>query len=54
MFLPPSIISISVIVSELIIEITGETNASGLSVGSDEYSKPGFKILISSTLFICC
>ena len=39
-------------VSASIIEITGETNASGFSVGSDEYSKPGFKILISSTLFI--
>ena len=26
-------------VSELITDTTGETNASGLSVGSDEYSK---------------
>ena len=39
-------------VSELITDTTGETNASGLSVGSDEYSKPGFRILISSTLLI--
>ena len=46
------IISISEIVFELIIEITGETKASGFNVLSDEYSKPGFNILTSSTLLI--
>ena len=39
-------------VFELITVMTGETNASGFKVGSDEYSKPGFSILTSSTLFI--
>ena len=34
------------------IDIIGATKASGLSVLSEEYSKPGFKILTSSTLFI--
>ena len=36
----------------MIIEITGETNASGFNVGSEEYSKPGFNILTSSSLLI--
>ena len=40
------------IVFELIIEITGETNASGFKVGSEEYSKPGFNILTSSSLLM--
>ena len=39
-------------VLEFMIDKTGETNASGFSVGSEEYSKPGFKILTSSTLLI--
>ena len=39
-------------VFEFIMEITGETNASGLRVGSEEYSKPGFSILTSSSLLI--
>ena len=34
------------------IEITGETKASGFNVLSDEYSKPGFSILTSSSLLI--
>ena len=34
------------------IEITGDTNASGFKVLSDEYSKPGFKILTLLILFI--
>ena len=34
------------------IVITGEINASGFNVGSEEYSKPGFNILTSSTLLI--
>ena len=46
------IISISEIVFELMIEITGETKASGFNVLSDEYSKPGFSILTSSSLLI--
>ena len=32
--------------------MTGETKASGFNVGSEEYSKPGFNILTSSTLLI--
>ena len=34
------------------IEITGETKDSGFNVLSDEYSKPGFSILTSSSLLI--
>ena len=32
--------------------MTGETNASGFKVGSDEYSKPGLSILTLSNLLI--
>ena len=37
---------------EFIIDITGDTNASGLNVLSDEYSNPGFNILTLLTLLI--
>ena len=32
--------------------MTGDTNASGFNVLSDEYSNPGFNILTSSSLLI--
>ena len=41
-----------VILSELIKETTGETNASGRKVLSDEYSNPGSMIRTSSILLI--
>ena len=41
-----------VIVSELIKDATGDTNASGLKVLSDEYSNPGSIILTLSILLI--
>ena len=34
------------------IEINGDTNASGTKVLSDEYSKPGFNILVLLILLI--
>ena len=37
---------------EFITEIIGDTNASGLRVLSDEYSKPGFNILTLLILLI--
>ena len=50
--LPPVRTSTLVIVFELITEIIGDINASGLRVLSDEYSNPGFNILTLLILLI--
>ena len=48
--LPPSVTFIAVILSKSSILTTGETNASGLNVLSDEYSYPKSTILTSLIL----
>ena len=49
---PPKVTSIALIVYEFIKETLGGTNASGLRVLSEEYSKPGSIILTLPILLI--